>query len=169
MIRHEYASRLHTNASCNPREVKEMKKYECLYVIDAALEESVIAETVAKFSELVKANAEQVSVDNWGKKKLAYEVDKKWEGYYSLITFEGPADFIKELERVLRIDERVMKFLVTKIDEKKVAIAAQFAEKRREREAARNARFEAERAAREAAAAEAAPVVVSTETEQEIE
>ena len=133
-----------------------MKKYELLFVIDAGLENDVISETVEKFTTLIKNNGTIVEVNNWGKKRLAYEVAKKWEGYYSLVTFEGPADFIKELERVLRIDERVMKFLVTKVDDKKIAEAEAFAKKKREREAARNARFAAERAAA-SEAAEAAP------------
>lgn len=140
-----------------------MKKYELLFVIDASLEESVIGETVEKFSNLIKENGTIVEINNWGKKRLAYEVQKKWDGYYSLITFEGPADFIKELERVLRIDERVMKFLVTKVDDKKIAVAEAFAAKRREREAARNARFAAERAA----AGEAAAAPASQEPVQE--
>ena len=133
-----------------------MKKYELLFVIDASLENEVISEAVEKFTTLIKNNGTIVEVNNWGKKRLAYEVAMKWEGYYSLVTFEGPADFIKELERVLRIDERVMKFLVTKVDDKKIAEAEAFAKKKREREAARNARFAAERAAA-SEAAEAAP------------
>lgn len=135
-----------------------MKKYECLYVIDAALEGDVINEVLEKFSTLVKNNGNLIEANNWGKRRLAYEVDKKWEGFYSLLTFEAPADFIKELERVLRIDERVMKFLVIKVDEKKIAEAEYYAQKRKERDAARFARQNAERAA---AAAEAQPEAVS--------
>ncbi|MDD2371556.1 MAG: 30S ribosomal protein S6 [Firmicutes bacterium] len=124
-----------------------MKKYELIFVTDASLENEVIDEAVAKFTDLIKTNATIVEATNWGKRKLAYEVNKKWDGFYTLIQFEGPADFIKELERVLRIDERVMKFLVIKVDEKKIAQAEFYAQKRREREAARSARFAAERAA----------------------
>ena len=140
-----------------------MKKYELLFVIDAGLENEVISEAVEKFTTLIQNNGTIVEVNNWGKRRLAYEVAKKWEGYYSLVTFEGPADFIKELERVLRIDERVMKFLVTKVDDKKIAEAEAFAKKKREREAARNARFAAERAA----ASEAAPAPQTQEAVQE--
>ena len=129
-----------------------MKKYELLFLIDSSIENEKIDEVVAKISDVIKNNGGNVTeLNNWGKKKTAYEVNKKWEGFYSLINFEAPAELIKELERVMRIDERVMKFLVVKVDEKKIAQAEFFAQKRREREAARSARFAAERAAAEEA------------------
>lgn len=143
-----------------------MKKYELIFVTDASLELEVINDVVTKFTDLVKNNATIVEATNWGKRKLAYEVNKKWDGFYTLIQFEGPADFIKELERVLRIDERVMKFLVIKVDEKKIAQAEFYAQKRREREAARSARFAAERAASQEAAAASAAAAATTATEE---
>ena len=124
---------------------ENMKKYELLFLIDSSIDNQEIEETVAKFSDTIKNNGGNVTeVNNWGKRKTAYEVNKKWEGFYSLINFEAPAELIKELERVLRIDERVMKFLVIKVDEKKIAQADYYAQKRKEREAARSARFAAE-------------------------
>ena len=117
-----------------------MKKYELLFLIDSSIENEKIDEVVAKISDVIKNNGGNVTeLNNWGKKKTAYEVNKKWEGFYSLINFEAPAELIKELERVLRIDERVMKFLVIKVDEKKIAQAEFFAQKRKEREAAKTA------------------------------
>lgn len=147
-----------------------MKKYELIFVTDASLELEVINDVVTKFTDLVKNNATIIEATNWGKRKLAYEVNKKWDGFYTLIQFEGPADFIKELERVLRIDERVMKFLVIKVDEKKIAQAEFYAQKRREREAARSARFAAERAASQeaAATATAAAAVTTANTSTEV-
>ena len=138
-----------------------MKKYELLFLIDSSIENQEIEGVVVKFNDLIKANeGNVVELNNWGKRKTAYEVNKKWEGFYSLINFEAPPELIKELERVLRIDERVMKFLVVKVDEKKIAQAEFFAQKRKEREAAKSARFAAERAAAEAVeAAEATEVV----------
>ena len=148
-----------------------MKKYELLFLIDSSIENEKIDEVVAKISDVIKNNGGNVTeLNNWGKKKTAYEVNKKWEGFYSLINFEAPAELIKELERVMRIDERVMKFLVVKVDEKKIAQAEFFAQKRREREAARSARFAAERAAAEAEeAAEATEVTASPEETVQVE
>lgn len=146
-----------------------MKKYELLFLIDSSIENQEIEGVVAKFNDLIKANGGNiVEVNNWGKRKTAYEVNKKREGFYSLINFEAPAELIKELERVLRIDEMVMKFLVVKVDEKKIAQAKFFAQKRREREAARSARFAAERAAAEAEeAVEATKVTVESASPEE--
>lgn len=122
-----------------------MKKYELLFLIDTSIEAEEIESVIAKFDDTIKKNGGNVlEINNWGKRKTAYEVQKKWEGFYSLITFEAPPELIKELERVLRIDERVMKFLVVKVDEKKIAQAQYYANKRKEREAARSARFAAE-------------------------
>ena len=97
-----------------------MKKYECLYVIDGTFDNDVISEVATKFENLAKDNAKESEVNNWGRRKLAYEVNKKWDGYYSLITFRSEPDFIAELERQLRLDEKVIKFLVTVVDEKKI-------------------------------------------------
>lgn len=142
-----------------------MKKYELLFLIDTTIDAEEIESVIAKFDDTIKKNGGNVlEINNWGKRKTAYEVQKKWEGFYSLITFEAPPELIKELERVLRIDERVMKFLVVKVDEKKIAQAQYYANKRKEREAARSARFAAERAAAEAEAANK-----TQETAQEVQ
>lgn len=97
-----------------------MKKYECLYVIDGTFDNDVISEVTTKFENIVKDNAKEFEVNNWGRKKLAYEVNKKWDGYYSLITFKSESDFIAELERQLRLNEKIIKFLVTIVNEKKI-------------------------------------------------
>ena len=97
-----------------------MKKYECLYVIDGTFDNDVISKVTTKFENLAKDNAKESEVNNWSRRKLAYEVNKKWDGYYSLITFRSEPDFIAELERQLRLDEKVIKFLVTVVDEKKI-------------------------------------------------
>lgn len=134
-----------------------MKKYEVLYVVDGTLDTEVIEGVADKFSDLIKENGDNVVIDVWGKRRLAYEVNKKWDGYYVLINFEGPEDFIAELERQFRLDENVMKYLITKVDEKKIALAKEIAEKNKiraeKRAAAREAR---EAAAREAQATGAA-------------
>lgn len=94
-----------------------MRKYECLYIIDADLEEEAIQAVVDKYSALLEKNGcEEINVDAWGKRRLAYEIRKKREGYYVLMEYAGPADFVSELERLMRIDEKVMKYLVTKRD-----------------------------------------------------
>lgn len=86
--------------------------YEVVYIIDPAQGEEAIAATVAKFQTLAEQNATDVVVDEWGKRRLAYAIDYKTEGYYVLMTFvSGPA-FPRELDRKLRIAEGVMRSLI---------------------------------------------------------
>ena len=87
--------------------------YEVVYIIDPAQGEEAIAATVAKFQTLAEQNnAINVVVDEWGKRRLAYAIDYKTEGYYVLMTFvSGPA-FPRELDRKLRIAEGVMRSLI---------------------------------------------------------
>ena len=91
-----------------------MRKYEMLYVLDAAKTDEEKDALVAKFEELVKTNGGSVeSIDKWGVKKLAYEIDYKTEGYYVLMTFEAEPSFIKELDHVAGITESVIRRLIT--------------------------------------------------------
>lgn len=91
-----------------------MKKYEMLYVIDAASSEEAIEATIAKFEELVKSNGGAVeAIDKWGVKKLAYEINYKADGYFVLMTFEAEPSFIKELDRVAGITESVIRRHIT--------------------------------------------------------
>ena len=86
--------------------------YEVVYIIDPAQGEEAVAATVAKFQTLAEQNATDVVVDEWGKRRLAYAIDYKTEGYYVLMTFvSGPA-FPRELDRKLRIAEGVMRSLI---------------------------------------------------------
>ena len=86
--------------------------YEVVYIIDPAQGEEAIAATVAKFQALAEQNATDVVVDEWGKRRLAYAIDYKTEGYYVLMTFvSGPA-FPRELDRKLRIADGIMRSLI---------------------------------------------------------
>lgn len=90
-----------------------MNQYEVMYVIDPALEDGARVELINRFSELVKKNGGEIDrVDEWGKRRLAYAINYKTEGYYVLMTFvSGPA-FPRELDRKLRIAEGVMRSLI---------------------------------------------------------
>ena len=86
--------------------------YEVLYIIDPTLGEEETAALVARFKELAESRGTVTEVDEWGKRKLAYLIDDKDEGYYVLMTFvSGPA-FPRELDRKLRIAEGVMRSLI---------------------------------------------------------
>lgn len=92
-----------------------MNQYEALYIIVPELDEETNRSEIDKFKGIVEANGGEIaSVDEWGKRKLAYAIDYKTEGYYVLMSFNGASELPKELERNLKNDERILRFLVTK-------------------------------------------------------
>lgn len=88
--------------------------YEAVYIIDPAQGEEAIAATVAKFQTLAEQNGSDVVVDEWGKRRLAYAIDYKTEGYYVLVVFDAPAELPAELERNMKNDEKIMRYKVTR-------------------------------------------------------
>ncbi|MDI9514329.1 MAG: 30S ribosomal protein S6 [Bacillota bacterium] len=89
-----------------------MRKYECVYIISPTLEEEQVKAMVERFNNLVSQNGELESTEEWGRKKLAYEVQDQKEGYYVLMNFSANPDFPAELERNFKITEEVLKYLV---------------------------------------------------------
>ena len=92
-------------------------KYEVLYIIDADLGEEGINALVDKFKALVEAEGTLLNIDLWGKRRLAYLVNDKPEGYYVLMNFETKPEFPAELERVMKITEGVLRCLITAVEE----------------------------------------------------
>ena len=86
--------------------------YEVVYIVDPAQGEEGIAATVAKFRALAEENGSAVEVEEWGSRKLAYPINFKNEGYYVLMSFTSGPAFPKELDRVFRITEGVMRSLI---------------------------------------------------------
>ena len=87
--------------------------YEVVYIIDPAQGEEAIAATVAKFQTLAEQNnAINVVVDEWGKRRLAYAIDYKTEGYYVLMSFTSGPEFPKELDRILGITDGIMRSMI---------------------------------------------------------
>ena len=89
-----------------------MPKYESMVVISTKQDEEAIKGLVEKFSSLISANGTLVSVDEWGKRKLAYMINKETEGYYVLFTFECEAAFPAELGRVFKITEGLLRTMI---------------------------------------------------------
>ena len=98
-----------------------MNRYELTYIIDTALEETARKELIEKVSNLIAANGGEVEKvdETWGKRRLAYAIDYKTEGWYVLVTFKAPADLPRELERNLEIYDSVIRYLVVKLVEKR--------------------------------------------------
>lgn len=89
------------------------EKYEAVVVLSLKNGEEAVKELVAKFSGLIKENAENVEVDEWGKRKLAYDINYESEGYYVVYKFDSKPDFPAEFERVINITDGVLRSLVT--------------------------------------------------------
>lgn len=100
--------------------------YELLYIIDTSLEEEARKELIERYNTLINQHEGKVEkVEEWGKRRLAYLVDDKPEGYYVLVNFSAPPTFPLELERVMEIDEKVMRYLVTRVEHKRSNVKPQ--------------------------------------------
>ena len=86
--------------------------YESMVVFSTKAGEEAVAALVAKFKDMIEANATLTGVEEWGKRKLAYEINYESEGYYVLYTFEAKPDFPAEFERVLNITDGVLRSMV---------------------------------------------------------
>ena len=93
-----------------------MKRYETIYVANPNLEDDALEEVVAKFSDIIeKKKGSIVKIDDWGKRKLAYEVKRFDKGHYVLLDFFGFPEVVAELERNLKLDDRILKYMTVKI------------------------------------------------------
>lgn len=91
-----------------------MSKYEAVVVLSVKNGDEATQSLVAKFKALVEANGTLESVDEWGKRKLAYEIDDEAEGHYVLFNFESEPAFPAEFERIANITDGVLRSLVVK-------------------------------------------------------
>lgn len=95
-----------------------MNKYELALVLNAKIEDDARAAIVDRAKDYIaKAKGTVTNVEEWGKKKLAYEIDKMTEGYYYFIQFDGESDSPAEIEQNVRIMDNVLRFLCVRKDE----------------------------------------------------
>lgn len=96
-----------------------MRNYEVMYVLKPDLDEEKLNEVVEKFTALINNNGgEVVTTDKWGKRRLAYEINDYREGVYILVNFKGEAKTPLELDRVMKITDEILRFMVINKDEK---------------------------------------------------
>jgi small subunit ribosomal protein S6 len=115
-----------------------MRKYETFFIVDPELTEEAYTLAGEKLKGIVSTNGGTVlNYVSWGKKKLAYPVKKRNQGLYILMEYAGGAELVAELERNMRLDERVLKFITVKLEDRfdpekeearKVAAAVAFEE-----------------------------------------
>ena len=96
-----------------------MNKYELIYIIDTAVEEQARKELIERFSGIIVNNGGTIEkIDEWGKRRLAYTIDYKTEGYYVYLNYDAEGDVPKEVERNLEINENIIRYLTVKLEEK---------------------------------------------------
>ena len=91
-----------------------MNKYESVIIINPSVDEEAMKALVTKYTDIINNDGKVESVNEIGKKRLAYEIMKNKEGYYTVFNFEAKPELIAELERNYRIDDKVMKFITVK-------------------------------------------------------
>ncbi|MDX1672370.1 MAG: 30S ribosomal protein S6 [Balneolaceae bacterium] len=97
----------------------EKNYYELTYIIDPVLEEDQYKEMIEKYNDLIQENDGEIDeVDEWGIRKFEYEMNSKSNGFYVNLYFHAPGALIEKLERALRIDDHIMRFLTLKYDAK---------------------------------------------------
>ena len=99
-----------------------MRHYELMVLVDPEVDERTVEPTLSKYMELVTKDGGTVDeVDIWGRRQLSYEIQKKNEAIYAVVNFHASPDAAKELDRLLRLNETIMRTKITRPEEFKVA------------------------------------------------
>jgi len=93
--------------------------YESVVIINAALEDDQIDAILGRVEELIKSNGGEITeIDKWGRKRLAYPIQKSKSGYYSVYKFIAPREVVSKLERAYRLEESIIRYLTIVLDKK---------------------------------------------------
>jgi small subunit ribosomal protein S6 len=97
-----------------------VNRYELVYILDIALEEEARKEQIARFSGLISSNGGTVEkVDEWGKRRMAYPINFKNEGYYVMVSFTAAPEVPREMERNLQIADSILRYQIIKLELKR--------------------------------------------------
>jgi len=135
-----------------------MHQYELMVILDPEIDERTVAPSLDKFLNVIRNDGGTIDkVDIWGRRRLAYEINKKSEGIYAVVDFTSSSDATVELDRQLKLSEAVMRTKVLRAEEAiaQVATAAKLAEEKAARKAAAPAKAPAAAPAKTDAAAPA--------------
>ena len=94
--------------------MEKYNSYEVLFIVDATLAEDAVKALVEKFTTLIAENSKSSEVNEWGKRRLAYPIDDKEDGYYVLVNFEADSKVPAELDRVFNITTGVLRSMIIK-------------------------------------------------------
>ena len=117
-----------------------MQQYELMVILDPAVDERSVAPSLDKFLNVIRNDGGTIDkVDVWGRRRLAYEIDKKTEGIYAVVNFTATSAATQELDRQLKLSEAVMRTKVLRAEEAFAMVAAE-AERSAEKAARKAAR-----------------------------
>ncbi|MBU5592393.1 30S ribosomal protein S6 [Clostridium sp. MSJ-4] len=92
-----------------------MRKYETIFILHPSMEEEAVKANIEKFKGVIENGGGVIdNVDVWGKRKLAYEINKVNEGFYTLINFSASPELPKELDRIFRITDGIVRHIIVK-------------------------------------------------------
>ena len=95
---------------------KTLNYYETLFVVSPALGEEETKSVIEKFTALIAENGTVLSVNEWGKRRLAYPIEKLNEGYYVVVNFQSEGNFPAELERLFGINDSIIRSIVIRLE-----------------------------------------------------
>ncbi len=93
-----------------------MASYETMFIVHPEATEEEVAVAIEKIKTAIEADGKVEKVDEWGKKKLAYEIDKVREGYYVVVTFDAQAAVLEQLNHIYRITENILRGIIIKLE-----------------------------------------------------
>ncbi|HHV39366.1 MAG TPA: 30S ribosomal protein S6 [Tepidimicrobium sp.] len=93
-----------------------MRKYEGVFIFLPHLEEENRVEIFDRLKSIIEGNGTITNIDEWGSRKLAYEIDDLTEGYYIVVEFEAETSAIEELDRICKITDGVMRHMIIRVD-----------------------------------------------------
>lgn len=121
------------------------RHYESVVILNAALEDEQIESTLTRIQEILKTNGADISeVEKWGRKRLAYPIQKSKSGFYAILRFEAASEVIAELERIYRLDETIVRYLTITLGKKDLEHIEKMKEKASEKEAEKVASTDSE-------------------------
>lgn len=94
-----------------------MRKYEAMLIFVPNIEEEKRNSLLDRFKEIIESDGTITDIDEWGNRKLAYEINDYTDGYYVVLNFESTAEIVDELDRIIKITDSVMRYMIIKEDE----------------------------------------------------
>jgi len=92
-----------------------MRNYEAVVIVDPGLEEAAIKQAVDKFTKVIETKGEMGKLDQWGRRRLAYEIKHLSEGHYVVAGFKAEADLIEDLDRLFNIGEEYIRHKIVRV------------------------------------------------------